>query len=102
MITAVGPQMYWTHLSTGFDGIVVLASLMESFTNGGGALSALRGFRLLRIFKLAKKWTSFRILLKSMIQTLMAIGHFIVVLFVMMFVFSLLGMQQFAIKFRFE
>lgn len=88
MITAVGPQMYWTHLSTGFDGIVVLASLMESFMNGGGALSALRGFRLLRIFRLAKKWISFRVLLKSMLHTVRSLGNFSILLVLMMYFVS--------------
>lgn len=102
MITAVGPQMYWTHLSTGFDGIVVLASLMESFTNGGGALSALRGFRLLRIFRLAKKWTSFRVLLKSMLHTVRSLGNYAVLLVIMMYVFTLMASLNFATKFHFD
>jgi hypothetical protein len=102
MITAVGPQMYWTHLSTGFDGIVVLASLMESFMNGGGALSALRGFRLLRIFRLAKKWTSFRVLLKSMLHTVRSLGNFSILLVLMMYVFTLMASSFFATKFHFN
>jgi hypothetical protein len=32
---------------------------------GGGAMTSLRAFRLMRIFKLAKKWTSFRVLMKA-------------------------------------
>eukprot|EP00746_Dinoflagellata_sp_MGD_P164295 gnl/MRDRNA2_/MRDRNA2_92848_c0_seq1.p1 gnl/MRDRNA2_/MRDRNA2_92848_c0~~gnl/MRDRNA2_/MRDRNA2_92848_c0_seq1.p1 ORF type:complete len:1567 (+),score=269.87 gnl/MRDRNA2_/MRDRNA2_92848_c0_seq1:537-4703(+) len=102
MITAVGPQMYWTHLSTGFDGIVVLASLMESFMNGGGALSALRGFRLLRIFRLAKKWTSFRVLLKSMLHTVRSLGNFSILLVLMMYVFTLMASSFFATYFHFD
>ena len=37
---------------------------------GGGAISSLRAVRLLRVFKLARSWTSFRELLQKMIITL--------------------------------
>ena len=41
-----------------------------------GAVTALRGFRLLRVFKLAKKMESFRTLLTAMVQTLLQMGNF--------------------------
>lgn len=37
---------------------------------GGGAISSLRAVRLLRVFKLARSWTSFRDLLAKMIETI--------------------------------
>lgn len=53
-----------------FDGSVVMISIVEmiieSFIDGGlggGAISSLRAVRLLRVFKLARSWTSFRDLL---------------------------------------
>ena len=45
-----------------FDAIIVILSVVDvalSFTSsnlGGGAISAFRAFRLLRVFKLAKSW----------------------------------------------
>ena len=53
---------YWTNMVTAFDGVIVITSFVEIFLDGSGAMTAFRGFRLLRIFKLAKKWTSFRVL----------------------------------------
>lgn len=60
-----------------FDGTVVIISIVEmiiaSFIDGGlggGAISSLRAVRLLRVFKLARSWTSFRDLLQKMIVTL--------------------------------
>jgi hypothetical protein len=60
-----------------FDGTVVIISIVEmiiaSFIPGGlggGAISSLRAVRLLRVFKLARSWTSFRDLLQKMIVTL--------------------------------
>jgi hypothetical protein len=65
---------------TGFDGFIVLSSWAEEVLpdsgSGGGALMALRGFRLLRIFKLAKKMKTFRVLLKSMLQTVLSMRNF--------------------------
>lgn len=53
-----------------FDCSVVMISLIENIIDwigidfgGGGAISALRAIRLLRVFKLARSWTSFRVLL---------------------------------------
>jgi hypothetical protein len=103
MLAAVGPRNYVTNPVMCFDGIIVVASLVEmSMDGGGGAIRAMRGFRLLRIFKLAKKWTSFRILLKSMIQTCLSLGNFTLLLVLMLYVFTLMGMNFFALKFHFE
>ena len=51
-----------------FDAVVVVLSLVEvtmeaSGVEGGGAFSALRAVRLLRVFKLARSWKTFRDLL---------------------------------------
>ena len=54
-----------------FDCTVVMISIVElalalakvEFGNATGAISALRAVRLLRVFKLARSWTSFRDLL---------------------------------------
>jgi len=59
-----------------FDGTVVMISIIEMIVSdiieggiGGGAISSLRAVRLLRVFKLARSWTSFRDLLAKMIIT---------------------------------
>jgi hypothetical protein len=59
-----------------FDGTVVIISVIEMIVSafvpggmGGGAISSLRAVRLLRVFKLARSWTSFRDLLAKMIVT---------------------------------
>ena len=50
-----------------FDAIIVILSLVDiilstttSSDSQGGTLSAFRGVRLLRVFKLARSWESFR------------------------------------------
>jgi hypothetical protein len=56
-----------------FDAVLVVVSLAEYALSvagleglTGGALSALRGVRLLRVFKLARSWKSFRAILGKM------------------------------------
>jgi len=54
-----------------FDAFLVMLSLVEMVlelvgrSGLGGALIAFRGIRLLRVFKLARSWTSFRTLLSK-------------------------------------
>lgn len=83
-----------------FDGSIVMISLLELATAGGGGsgVSALRSFRLLRVFKLARSWTSLNELLTTTMNTLPRLGPFTVVLLLFMFIYSLLGMQLFGGK----
>jgi voltage-dependent calcium channel L type alpha-1D len=67
-----------------------------------GAVTALRTFRLFRLFKFAKTWTSLKILLETMIRTLYDISSFSIILFLFMYVYSLLGMEMFAYKASFD
>ncbi|KAF4699724.1 hypothetical protein FOZ63_005205, partial [Perkinsus olseni] len=100
---ALGPRQYWSKLATAFDGFIVITSILELLlANGSSVMMALRGFRLLRIFKLAKKWTSFRVLLKSIVHTVNSMGNFCILLGLMMFVFTLMGMSLFATKLRMD
>lgn len=63
---------------------------------GGGAFSALRAFRLMRVFKLAKSSESLSMLLESIARTLGAMANFSILLFLVIYIFSLLGMTAFA------
>jgi len=87
-----------------FDGTIVVISIVEIIieyipgleVGGGGAISALRAVRLLRIFKLARSWTSFRELLQKMVITLKDIRNFSVLMLIFMFIYTLLGMELYA------
>lgn len=88
-----------------FDCAVVMISLIENIIDwigidfgGGGAISALRAIRLLRVFKLARSWTSFRELLQKIIITLKDITNISVLLLLFMFIFSLVGSEMYAYK----
>jgi hypothetical protein len=70
--------------------------------NSGSALSAFRAFRLLRVFKLAQSWRSLRNLLKAIHKTLFDVAYFSVLLLLLMFIYSLLGMELFAYNVQFN
>ena len=92
-----------------FDACLVIISLVDYIilqvpqlnVSSGGALSAFRGVRLLRVFKLARSWTSFRILLKQILFTVREVAYFLVLLFIIMFIFALLGMELYGTRVRF-
>jgi hypothetical protein len=65
------------------------------------ATTALRAFRILRIFKLSKTWKQLHLLLQTMWRTLVDIASFTLVLFLFMFVYTILGMEVFAEKAKF-
>jgi len=78
---------------------VVELVLSES---SGSSISALRAFRLFRVLKLMKGWVSLKLLLDCISHTITAIGNFTLLLALFMYVYSLLGMQFFAGKLRFD
>lgn len=104
-----GIKDYLTDAFNIFDGTVVMISVFEMILEAvlggfkaGGAVSSLRAVRLLRVFKLARSWTSFRDLLAKMIDTAFDINYFALLMFIFMFIFTLLGMELFAYKVRFD
>ncbi|CAB1112699.1 unnamed protein product [Ectocarpus sp. CCAP 1310/34] len=112
-LVALGPRGYAKDKFNLFDGLVVLSSLVELaiwppniLTGGegedwGGGLSALRSFRVLRILKLARGWSSMRDLLETLRKTLLDIGNFALLLLLFMFIYVLIGVQFFANRLHF-
>ena len=81
------------------DGIITNLELLDI---EAGAFTSLRAVRLLRVFKLARSWTSFRDLLVKMYITLKDIRNFTVLMLIFMFIYTLLGMEVFAYRIRFN
>jgi len=69
---------------------------------GGGAISAMRAFRLLRVFKLAKAWQKFKDLLVTIGNTMVDIGNFSILLLLLIFTYTLLGLELFSFKVAFN
>eukprot|EP00392_Amoebophrya_sp_AT5.2_P005420 g5429.t1 len=100
VLSAIGPIHYSRQFWHALDGIIVVFSVAELFSDGGGG--ALKSLRLLRIIKLAKKNENFRKLLQAVVQTVLSMGHFTLLLCLMIFVFALMGSIMFANKLKFH
>jgi hypothetical protein len=78
-----------------FDLIIVIASIIEVIIiskGQAGIISVLRAFRLIRLIKLARSNVTLRCLIDSIAATVKAIGNFMVIMAIFIYVFSLLGM----------
>lgn len=65
-LIGLGFKLYLKDRFNMFDMVIVIFSCVDTTLTyagvgggGGGAISAMRGFRLLRIFKLAQSWKKF-------------------------------------------
>eukprot|EP00050_Salpingoeca_kvevrii_P002109 m.186932 g.186932 ORF g.186932 m.186932 type:complete len:1593 (-) comp10537_c4_seq1:430-5208(-) len=97
---ALGFRRYFHDPWNRFDCVIVTISTVEivialaSDTSVGG-LSVLRAFRLLRVFKLARRWTTMRLLVKIIGESISSLGYLILILCIIMYIFAVVGMQLF-------
>lgn len=91
-----------------FDSIIVVSSFVDlvvafaGLQETSGAITAFRAFRLIRIFKLAKSWKKLQNLLKTMGRTLKDISTFSILLFLFIFIYTLVALEVFAYKAKFR
>jgi hypothetical protein len=104
-VTGLGVSGFCSDKFNIFDSSIVIISLVEMFGDstggGGGAFSALRAFRLSRIFKIFRAG-DLRTLLDGIAFTVLAVGDYTVLLGLFVYVFALLGMSFFAGKVKFD
>ncbi|XP_071748883.1 muscle calcium channel subunit alpha-1 isoform X29 [Lepeophtheirus salmonis] len=101
---SLGFQGYFVSLFNRFDCFVVISSILELILTNENimpplGLSVLRCVRLLRTFKVTRYWSSMGNLVKSLVNSIASINSLLVILFLFIFIFSLLGMQIFGGKF---
>lgn len=101
---SLGFQGYFVSLFNRFDCFVVISSILELLLTNTKIMmplgvSVLRCVRLLRIFKVTKYWFSLRNLVASLINSMRAIASLLLLLFLFIVIFALLGMQVFGGKF---
>lgn len=68
----------------------------------GGAISAFRIFRLFRVIKLVKGWKRFQELISTIVRSFKDVSNFSVLLFLFIFIYTLLGRELFAFKVKFD
>ncbi|CAL8142651.1 unnamed protein product [Orchesella dallaii] len=97
-LMAMSPKFYFQVGWNIFDFVIVALSLIELIFEDANlpGISALRSFRLLRVFKLAKSWPTLNLLISIMGKTMGALGNLVFVLIIIIFIFAVMGMQLFA------
>lgn len=101
---AYGFKGYFLDSFNTFDLVVVVVSVLDVLANlsgvslgkGTSVVSVFRGFRLLRIFKLARNWKTFHDLLKTIGRTMKDIRDFSILVLLFIVIYSLLGMEMYA------
>uniref|UniRef100_A0A286X9U2 Sodium channel protein n=1 Tax=Cavia porcellus TaxID=10141 RepID=A0A286X9U2_CAVPO len=97
-IIALDPYHYFRHGWNIFDSVVAIVSLTEFVLNELLSCLFLSPFQL-RVFKLAKSWPTLNTLIKIIGHSVGALGNLTVVLAIVLFIFSVVGMQLFGHKF---
>uniref|UniRef100_A0A452S9T5 Voltage-dependent L-type calcium channel subunit alpha n=1 Tax=Ursus americanus TaxID=9643 RepID=A0A452S9T5_URSAM len=103
----LGPSAYVSSFFNRFDCFVVCGGILETTLVEVGAMqplgiSVLRCVRLLRIFKVTRHWASLSNLVASLLNSMKSIASLLLLLFLFIIIFSLLGMQLFGGKFNFD
>ena len=111
-LLAIGPAKYMAVKMNWLDGGVVTLSLVEILMNlvggGGGNLSAfrtvrvLRTFRVLRIARLLRALQSMKVIIAVIARSISSFIYITILMFVFIFIYTLLGMQLFGGQFNFE
>uniref|UniRef100_A0A3Q1EIG6 Voltage-dependent L-type calcium channel subunit alpha n=1 Tax=Acanthochromis polyacanthus TaxID=80966 RepID=A0A3Q1EIG6_9TELE len=104
---AFGLQIYFMALFNRFDCFVVCGGILETLLVEFDVIppigiSVLRCIRLLRIFKMTRHWAALSDLVNSLLNSMKAICSLLLLLFLFLIIFALLGMQLFGGKFNFD
>lgn len=92
--TAIGPALYFKDGFNCFDTVVNFFSVMD-LLKIGPSFVVLRGFRLLRIFKIVRSLPGLRALLETVLKSIGAIANLGVLVFMFVFIYALLGKSFF-------
>nr|XP_021334158.1 voltage-dependent L-type calcium channel subunit alpha-1D [Danio rerio] len=106
-IYSFGFQIYFMALFNRFDCFVVCGGILETVLVEMEVIppigiSVLRCVRLLRIFKVTRHWAALSDLVGSLLNSMKAICSLLLLLFLFLIIFALLGMQLFGGKFNFD
>ncbi|XP_067171183.1 LOW QUALITY PROTEIN: voltage-dependent L-type calcium channel subunit alpha-1F, partial [Apteryx mantelli] len=104
---ALGPGRYFGSFFNRFDCFVVCGGVLETALVERGAMeplgiSVLRCVRLLRVFKVTRHWASLSNLVGSLLNSMKSIASLLLLLFLFIIIFALLGMQLFGGRFSFD
>jgi voltage-dependent calcium channel L type alpha-1D len=87
------PKYYFKDSFNCFDFLIVIVSFIETSFKLKG-MTALRCFRLARLFKMARSWGSLKAIIKSLLDVLPSMTSLSIMLFLYMFIAAVAGMQM--------
>ncbi|XP_030639910.1 calcium channel, voltage-dependent, L type, alpha 1F subunit [Chanos chanos] len=104
---SLGLKVYFVAFFNRFDCFVVCGGILETVLveleiMPPLGISVLRCVRLLRIFKVTRHWTALSNLVASLLNSMKSIASLLLLLFLFLIIFALLGMQLFGGKFNFD
>ena len=92
-----------------FDGLIVVISCADMVVSSAeakgtsaGAISVFRAFRLLRVFKVVRKWRRLHSIIIAITKSAQGLLNFLIVLTVIMVIYALVGMEIFGGKYMFH
>lgn len=96
-------KLYFSDPWNNFDFVVVILTLVgvvlelaDVINNIGSATSIIRTFRIARVLKLIKRAKSLRMMFATFLITLPALGNIGGLLFLVLFLYSVLGMNLYS------
>ena len=92
---AMYPTAYFSDRWNGFDFFCVVITLTGYISGTGGMASVLRVLRLARVFRLVRKLKGLRMLFNTLIASLPGLINIGALLFLLCFVYAVLGMNLF-------
>eukprot|EP00760_Papus_ankaliazontas_P025843 PhM_4_TR2892/c0_g1_i1/m.101635 len=81
------------------DFLIVLASIPDLAFSTSTGLVAFRAFRLIRVLRLARRWSSLQVLLKMLLESFSSVMYLALLVGLFIYIFAILGMQIFGGKF---
>jgi hypothetical protein len=99
-LLGLGCSQYWADSWNVLDGAIVIMSICEMIitillADTGINISFLRMLRLIRLLRLMKAWKGLYQIVMAFVKAIPQISNLFVLMFLMMFIFALLGMQAF-------
>ena len=91
-LAGLGPRKYVKDHFNNFDAVIVVFGLLDFANLGSKAITVLRCFRLLRIFKIVRSWTNLRKILQTVLHSFGSIANLALLMFLLIFIYALIGM----------
>ncbi|XP_010857242.1 PREDICTED: sodium channel protein type 7 subunit alpha [Bison bison bison] len=99
-IIAMYPYGYFQVGWNIYDSLIVFHGLAELYLTNVHGLAILRSFRVLRIFRLGRYWPTFKILMLTLCNSIVALKDLVLLLFTFIFFSAVVGLNLYGSKYK--